>query len=253
MIRTKSHLIENIRCAADAFILRLDAPDVAFIASPGQFLMVQTHRKEAILRRPFCISDVEGGEVSLLIREVGEGTKHLRNIRRGETLDIIAPLGKGFSIPEKGSVLLVAGGIGIAPFIFLIRRLNEKGVNTTLVFGCKTKDQLYLASHLKRLCSVAVFATEDGSYGDEGTALDSAKKILSDGSSFDFVYTCGPRTMVQGVARLAREFGLVGEASLEERMACGIGVCLCCSTRLSDGSKIKLCSDGPVVSLSRLV
>ncbi|MCX7704552.1 MAG: dihydroorotate dehydrogenase electron transfer subunit [Planctomycetota bacterium] len=252
MKRVKSKVLANLRCADDAFILRLDVQNSAHSAMPGQFLMLHIPNGRTFLRRPFSIADSEGGEITLLIREVGEGTRSLRALKENTPLDIIFPLGRGFSIPHADKVLLVAGGIGVSPLIFLIKFLRARGISTTLVFGADTARHLYLSDHLERLCNRTVFVTEDASSTGRGTAVDAAAKLLEQGERFDFLYTCGPTPMLRAVSELAKKFHLEGEASLESRMLCGIGVCLACSFKIENGRRLKICSEGPVLPLSAL-
>lgn len=252
MIRKKVRLIECVRCAEDAYILRLYAPDIVKEAEPGQFIMVQIPSLYTIVRRPFSIADAVDDCLHLLIRIVGEGTEHLCRLKAGMTVDVIAPLGSGFSIKGRGRVILIGGGIGIAPLIFLLKKVRQKGAHTTLVFGADRKEHLYLADYVGRLSDYTVLVTEDGSRGEKGTALDVAERLLSGDNNYDFIYACGPQPMLKGVTRLATRAGIDGEISLETRMLCGLGLCRCC-TLITRNHNIRLCREGPVVPIRSLL
>ena len=250
MGRRKARLLESVRCADDVFLLRLRIYGTPCAAEPGQFAMVEVPPPHAVLRRPFSIVGVSEASVHLLVRVKGEGTKALCNLSRGALVDILLPLGKGFSM--KGEMpLVVAGGIGIAPLLFLLKKLKLRGIDSTLLFGASTKEKLYLSDYISTLSGKVTLATEDGSAGVEGTVLDVMEDVLKGDGRYDFIYACGPEAMLRGVAELARKAGIDGEASVETRMFCGLGACSCCSLRTSTAN-IKLCVEGPVVPLRSL-
>ena len=250
MVRRKARLLEAVRCADGVFLLLLRTHGAPCAAEPGQFAMVEVPLPHAVLRRPFSIVEISEESVHLLVRVKGEGTKALRKLDRGAPIDLLLPLGRGFSVKGE-KPLVVAGGIGIAPLLFLLKNLKRRGINSTLLFGASTKENLYLLDYISTLSREVTLVTEDGSAGRKGTVLDVMEGALRCDSGYDFIYACGPEAMLRGVAELAAKAGVDGEASIETRMFCGLGVCSCCSIR-TPTANIRLCVEGPVVPLRSL-
>lgn len=245
---------------------------------PGQFAEVRVDGEpRTFLRRPISVCDVdyERGEVWLLVAVAGAGTRRLAALREGESLNCILPLGNGFTLPEESSgmpTLLVGGGTGIAPLLFLGRKLCERGCMPTFLLGAKSKNQLPLTEKFRRYGAVHL-STEDGSAGSHGFVTDNpVLKYTSlgvprpDGQSaaqhsiidpspnclFDRIYACGPKPMMIAIARYARKNGIPCEVSLENMMACGIGACLCCIEPTVNGNR-RVCADGPVFNVDHLL
>ena len=226
---------------------------------PGQFAQLQTGG--ALLRRPISIHNVEGGRVWFLIQTVGEGTRWFQTLRVGDRLNAVMPLGRGFSVPEPGGrVLLVGGGVGVAPLLFQGRTLRAQGVDFAFLLGARTGSMLLQLEEFRRVGPVFI-TTEDGSVGERGFVTQHSiveksekrkEKSGEDVSGFTLVQTCGPTPMMRAVAQMARERGIACEVSLENRMACGIGACLCCVTETREGHKC-VCTDGPVFRSEDLV
>ena len=222
-------------------------PDIA----PGQFVQVRIDDSQSTyLRRPISIHDVDfqNNEVTLLVQQVGEGTRHLAQVELGNILNMVFPLGNGFSFPKKGeSCLLVGGGIGIAPLFYFAKVLNERGIRPTLLLGGKTEADLLRLSDYQQLGDTFV-TTEDGSLGEKGFVTQHS---LWQKQSFDKIYVCGPKPMMKAVAKLAVEKDIWCEVSLENLMACGLGACLCCVEDTMDGH-VCVCKEGPVFNTRRL-
>ena len=222
-------------------------PDIA----PGQFVQVRVDGSPSTyLRRPISIHDVDfkQNEVSLLVQQVGEGTRHLAAANVGDLINIVLPLGNGFSMPEKADkVLLVGGGIGIAPLYYLAKVLNEKGIRPTLLLGGKTQTDLLRLADYEQFGQTFV-TTEDGSLGEKGFVTMHS---VWQKQSFDKIYVCGPKPMMKTVAKLAAEKDAWCEVSLENLMACGLGACLCCVEDTVDGH-VCVCKEGPVFNTRRL-
>lgn len=235
----------------DAVLLRLRSKNQLLTIQPGQFANVQVDGSSTTyLRRPLSIHDVDNAnnEVSLLIQKVGEGTKRLAEKKYGDKVNMVYPLGKGFTMPAQDErVLLVGGGIGIAPLYYFAKKLNDKGIQPTMLLGGKTKDTLLRLTEYQKLGDVFV-TTEDGSLGEKG--LVTAHSLWKD-QRFDKIYICGPRLMMKAVAALAKEKKTWCEVSLENRMACGIGACLCCVEDTVDGN-VCVCKEGPVFNIDQL-
>ena len=222
-------------------------PDIA----PGQFVQVRVDGSPSTyLRRPISIHDVDfqKNEISLLVQQVGEGTRHLSSAKVGDLINIVFPLGNGFTLPKKSeSVLLVGGGIGIAPLYYFAKVLNDKGIRPTLLLGGKTESDLLRLVDYQQFGETFV-TTEDGSLGEKGFV--TMHSIWQE-KLFDKIYVCGPKPMMKAVAKMAAEKDVWCEVSLENLMACGLGACLCCVEDTVDGH-VCVCKEGPVFNTRRL-
>ena len=230
------------------FTLTLQHPSNLPEIAAGQFVEVEVPgNKEVMLRRPISIHDVDTGSntIALLIQVVGKGTKTLSMMNIGEHLNIIYPLGHGFSI-EGDKVLLVGGGAGIAPLLYLSKCLAAKGIRPTILLGGRTAALIPVQKDFEPFGNI-FFATEDGSLGEKG--LVTQHSIFHE--SYDHIYTCGPTPMMKAVARHAMAEGIECEVSLENMMACGIGACLCCVVDSDQGHKC-VCKEGPVFNAKQL-
>ena len=233
-------------------LLRLKAecalPDIV----PGQFVQVRVDGSPSTyLRRPISIHDVDfkQNEITLLVQQVGEGTRHLADTETGNRINIVLPLGNGFTLPERGErCLLVGGGIGIAPLYYFAKVLNEKDVRPTLLLGGKSQSDLLRVADYQSLGETFV-TTEDGSLGEKGFVTMHS---VWQQQSFDKIYVCGPKPMMVAVAHFARKEGVFCEASLENLMACGLGACLCCVEKTTEGN-LCVCKEGPVFDVKRLM
>ena len=252
--------------------LRIDieCPEIARTAVPGQFVQVRvTEGSDPFLRRTFslCGSDPGKGTVSLMIDVVGRGTVLLCGARRGHTLNLLGPLGAGFDLSAgaPGHWMLVAGGIGAAPLIFLAGRLAEaRGKRVTFLMGARTKPHHAMLDGMLPERVPVIPATDDGSLGYHGPIGDLLDTLLPSNypacartrgdPTFapDVIAACGPRPMMAAAARIAHERGIPCWVSLEERMACGIGACLGCAVRIADGRMARTCLDGPVFDAEEL-
>ncbi len=220
---------------------------------PGQFVEVKVDKSpKTFLRRPISIHNVDRAknELWLLIQLVGDGSRTLAEVLPQERVNVVLPLGNGFSMPAEAqkSLLLVGGGVGIAPLLMLGAELKSKGYAPTFLLGARSSKDLLQISEYEKVGRVLV-TTEDGSFGEKGfvTNHSSLEK-----EQFDKVYTCGPTPMMKAVASFAKKKGIDCEVSLENKMACGLGACLCCVTETNDGHKC-VCSDGPVFNIKDLV
>ena len=232
-------------------LLRLRAEQALPEIAPGHFVQVRVDGSPSTyLRRPISIHDVDfwKNEVSLLVQQVGEGTRHLAAAEMGSVINMVLPLGNGFSLPQKGEkCLLVGGGIGIAPLYYFAKVLNEKGIQPTLLLGGKTESDLLRLYDYQKLGETFV-TTEDGSLGEKGfVTMHSVWQM----QGFDKIYVCGPKPMMKAVAKLAAEKDVWCEVSLENLMACGLGACLCCVEDTVDGH-VCVCKEGPVFNTRRL-
>ncbi|MEW6276115.1 MAG: dihydroorotate dehydrogenase electron transfer subunit [Bacillota bacterium] len=251
------------KLAADCYRISFISPEIAGLARPGQFLHVRINPGlEPLLRRPFSVHAVNQrtGEIALLYRVVGRGTRLLAQKKKGDLLDLIGPLGRGFTLPAAGqNVALVAGGIGIAPLYFLLQTLAGAGNSPDVLLGARTAGELFLASEVRELAGKAAVlaATDDGSYGHRAPVTELLAKLLAE-KKVEIVYACGPAAMLKVVASLLEQYGVDGEISLEERMGCGVGACLSCVCKMRDkkGQDVsyrRVCLEGPVFKAREVV
>lgn len=240
-------LVEK-ECYGNAVLLQLRSgqplPDIA----PGQFVQVRVDDSPSTyLRRPISIHDVDRDNhtISLLVQMVGEGTRHLGAVSIGESLNLVLPLGKGYTLPSANErVLLVGGGIGIAPLYYLGKRMAVKPV--FLLGGKKASDLVRLDAY--SALGETLVTTEDGTLGEKGmVTMHSVWKERK----FDKIYVCGPKRMMMAVADIAKKNDVWCEVSLEHMMACGLGACLCCVEDTVDGN-LCVCKEGPVFNVRRL-
>lgn len=230
--------------------------EIARNAVPGQFVQVRTTTgTDPFLRRTISIADVDpgGGLVTLLVDAVGPGTDLMCGAPSGGSIDLIGPLGKGFDLTlgGDGACLLVAGGIGAAPLIFLGRALGASGRRVTVLMG--GRDAVAIETVRELLAGDDIrFATDDGSIGHHGFVSGLMDKVLAE-SLPAAIYACGPQPMMRTVARIAGDTGVPCQVSLEERMACGIGACYGCAVERLDGSILRACFDGPVFNAGEII
>ena len=219
---------------------------------PGQFIEVRVDGSSTtFLRRPISINfiDRKQNELWLLVATVGDGTHKLAELKEGDQLNCLLPLGNGFTPVHEGEkVLLVGGGVGVAPLLYMGAQMQQMGMEPTFLLGARTAKDLLLLDMFNRFGRVFV-TTEDGSQGEKGFVTNHS--ILSD-ERFDRISTCGPTPMMKAVARYARSKGIDCEASLENLMACGLGACLCCVEKTTEGN-LCVCKDGPVFNIKRLL
>jgi dihydroorotate dehydrogenase electron transfer subunit len=214
-------------------------------AKPGQFLMLWIPGVDEI---PLSILNAEkDGTIAVVVKKVGSATKALHKMEAGELIGIRGPFGNWFNVGQ-GKALMVSGGTGIAPLLFLARRLTVKAAKLVLVLGAKTEEEILFIDELKQICSSGnlVATTEDGSYGIECLATAPLEAMMTK-ERFDMIYACGPEQMIRKVFDLAEEHAIRMEASLERLMRCAMGLCGSCVI-----GKYRVCKDGPVFTKERL-
>lgn len=219
---------------------------------PGQFVEVRVDGSSTtFLRRPISINfvDYQANELWLLIAAIGDGTRALARLKVGDTLNCMLPLGNSFTIPEdkNAKVLLVGGGVGVAPLLNLGKVLNDNGIRPVYLLGGRSAKDLLLLDEFGKYGEVCV-TTEDGSAGEIGFVTNHS---VLHGVKFDQISTCGPKPMMMAIARYAHENGIFCEVSLENKMACGVGACLCCVEGTKKGN-LCVCKDGPVFNINDL-
>lgn len=227
--------------------LELIAPRVSGRSAPGQFVMVTVPGGGHLLRRPLSLFSVRGDRVGLLVEARGDGSERLSRLEIGETVDLAGPLGNGFPVEESGGALLLGGGIGCAPLQYLADELAAAGRHVDAAFGFRDLRAARLAAAFS--IENLWVASEDGSIGKRGTALDLAESIEVRPDTV--VYVCGPAPMISATGGWARARGLRGYASLEAHMACGTGSCHGCVVDTRRG-RLRVCSEGPVFQLEEV-
>ncbi len=244
-------IIENKPLNKDFFVLELVAGNNMPEMLPGQFVQVKVEGSpETFLRRPVSIHsvDYENNTIKLLIQIAGKGTKTLANLHNGDFLNIIYPLGNSFSLPAgTGISLLVGGGCGIAPLLFLGNYLKSKGYFADVLLGFRNSERIIEYNEYLKIGKVFL-TTEDGSAGEKGFATDHSQFRLQ---HYDMIYCCGPESMMKAVALYSKKNNITCEVSLENLMACGIGACLCCVIDTKNGN-LCTCIDGPIFNINDL-
>ncbi len=258
MIEQDIEIVFNKRVAVDTFFMGLRSPQIAAEARPGQFVMIKVGQgMDPLLRRPFSICGVrEDDLVLILYRVVGRGTTIMCDAREGESLSVLGPLGRGFEMSQRGDKpILVAGGMGIAPLIFLTS-ITEPG-SFAFLAGFGSAKEIVATDEIGFSEIDLSISTDDGSAGHRGFVTELLENRLAglNGNINPLVFACGPLPMLKEVAAITRERGLQGQVSLEASMACGLGACQGCAIRRSSEQSIAyyhVCQDGPVCDVNAL-
>lgn len=267
---------DNVEVTRDYYLLTLSPLDNIRRPDPGNFFMLSIgDGYDPLLKRPFSVHRSTDNNFQILYRVVGKGTGILRNKKPGDVIEVIGPLGNAFPVrTSMKNIILVAGGLGIAPIFALAERLRspvyhlqkrggatgrkKKGPGnrkTLLFYGSKTKDELLCLNELPAIGINPIISTDDGSYGYKGDAVSTLKKHLTrHGSriSDHVVFTCGPELMLKALAQMLKTMKLKGYAALEQNMACGLGTCLGCTVLTKAGYK-RVCKEGPVFPIGDIV
>lgn len=253
----------DVRRAGVYHVLSLTAPGIADDAQPGQFVTISMGGPESsmVLRRAFAIHQVQsrgvyGGTMEIVVSPHGMGTRWLADRRRHDQLSVVGPLGRPFSLPTRRvACVLVGGGYGSAPLFMLAEQLRDRGCRVDVLIGASTEENLFGVLDLKRLSSSITVTTEDGSSGLRGRITDALPEMI-ERSSADIVYACGPMGMLRAVSAITAERRVFTQCSVEESMACGIGVCMTCVLPIigDDGvtRMMRSCVEGPTVRGDRV-
>ncbi|ACV63162.1 oxidoreductase FAD/NAD(P)-binding domain protein [Desulfofarcimen acetoxidans DSM 771] len=252
-------VIKQERVGPGLYFMELQAPEIARKAVPGQFVHMQVSRElEPLLRRPFSIynADQDKGRLELLYQVVGKGTEILSKAAPGQNLSVLGPLGRGFVLPEKGQkVMVVGGGIGIAPLVFLLKELAAGGISAEVYLGARTKTCLPSLSQVGSMGFQPKVASDDGTIGYHGQITALLERDMADTAiAFlkpDMAYACGPKPMLKSLARLLLAKHIPFQVSLEEHMGCGVGACLSCACKIKANNQEgylyrHVCVNGPV-------
>ncbi len=222
---------------------------------PGQFVHVGLYNANLFYRRAFSVSAVshESGTVEILFKTIGRGTRALETLRLGDKVNLLGPLGRAFSVPAKGrTAVIVAGGVGVPPLLFFAETLINRGWDKRKIvfyYGGRSTGDIVERQRIKKLGFTFHPVTEDGTFGEKGLVTTPLKQELKDKTYANpFLYACGPEPMLKAVDKLAEEFQIPGELSLEAPMPCGFGICLGCVVPLKAGGFARVCQEGPVFS-----
>ena len=236
------------------------APDMAERANPGQFVSVGVEGNATLVRRPFSIYSVSrhgpwAGTIEIVFDVVGEGTRWMSSLVKHDVVDLVGPLGRPFPMPQQQvGCLLVGGGYGAAPLLYLAQRLQQANLRVDMIMGAGTQERLFNAIEAKRLATSALFTTEDGSFGTQGRVTDVMERAL-EASAIGVIYACGPMAMLEAVSAVAKRHRIAVQVAVEEAMACGVGVCMTCVVpykREGQIVNVRSCVEGPVLNGRRI-
>ena len=236
-------ILSNRLIAQSTWEMKL-ACDTGVFRAPGQFVNIKV--EDCYLRRPISVCDAQDGILTLIYKVVGKGTGIMEEMKSGDSLDLLYPLGNGFdtSCCKTGeTIVLVGGGVGLPPLYGLAKQLIAEGFLPEILMGFGSRDEIFYREEFETLGSSVRIATMDGSAGIRGTVFAAAE-----GRSWDRLFACGPEAMLHGVRDLAPD----GQFSFESRMGCGFGVCMGCSCRTKYGDK-RICVDGPVLTKEEII
>lgn len=266
ILNIKVKILSRKEIAPNIYLMKLKAPKIAQGVLPGQFIHIKCSKDNyPLLRRPLSIHriDKEKGEIFILFQVVGEGTKLLAGRTIGDDLDIMGPIGNGFNIyPESRKIMIVGGGMGVAPLLALCEESIRKGKEVRVLIGALEKELVIGEESFKIMGAKVDVATDDGSYQYKGLVTDLLKRIIKEGWLADQIFACGPKLKLKKIVEVSLDAHIDCQVSLEERMACGIGACLGCVCKIKTKGKKedrvrygykRVCVDGPIFGGSEVV
>ena len=254
-------MLSNERIAPGVFLMEITAPQICAAAKPGQFVHVRVVDSPIqLLRMPFGIYDCnpEIGSIEICFQIMGEGTTQLSSLSIGAAVDVLGPIGNGWSMPQDAKhALIISGGLGAAPMNLLARKMAADGKRVDVVMGGPTSERLVCRDRLTKSAQSSggkvLVSTDDGSEGLHGFCTQISDELLQDpDADYDYVCICGPGPMEKNAIKVPMAKGIYTEASFEKLMACGIGACLSCIVETVDGRK-RCCVDGPVFDVTKVV
>lgn len=254
-----AEIISNEEIVSGIFKMVLKSETLAQNAWAGQFLHIKcSDATDSLLRRPIsiCTFDRELNTVTIVYQVKGKGTELLAKMNAGSNVDVLGPLGKGYTIDTTNKkVLLVGGGIGIYPLYSVATAYANSDVKLDAVLGFRTKDLMTYENEFKDVCSQLEIVTDDGSYGKSGTVIAPMLDLIKE-NAYDLVYVCGPKPMINAIVEEHKKQTFPCEVSLEERMGCGVGACLVCACKTfnkdGEAEHKHVCKDGPVFDITQL-
>jgi len=249
----KYRIVEKKAIASDIYSYIIKCPEVAGIVQSGQFVNISASGHT--LRRPIsvCDFDRENGLIRIVFEIRGEGTREISRLREGDYIDMIAPLGRGFSfLDDAKHVALIGGGIGVPPLLSIAKHYGEKA---QAVLGFKSFDKVILANDFAEYGADVTICTDDGSSGFKGNVLPCFENVLNN-EKLDIIYVCGPLPMIRAISEIAEQKEIPCQVSLEERMGCGVGACIACVCKVKRRDKemfVRVCKDGPVFNSKEVI
>jgi len=266
ILKIKVKILSRKEVTPNICLIKLKAPEIAQEALPGQFIHIKCSKDNyPLLRRPLSIHriDKEKGEIFILFQVIGEGTKLLAQRAVGDNLDIVGPIGNGFNIyPESKKIMIVGGGIGVAPLLALCEESIRQDKEVRVLIGALKKDLVIGEEKFRNLGAKVDIATDDGSYKYKGLVTDLLEETIKEGWMADQIFTCGPKPMLKKIVEISLEAHIDCQVSLEKQMACGIGACLGCVCKIKTKDKKeykvkyeykRVCVDGPIFEGSEVV
>ena len=243
MLEMDARVVQQQELIETVCFLLVHAPEIARMAEPGQFVQLRILSGAFPLRRPVGVAavDREKGNIAFIYRVVGKGTKALSALQKDDTVNVLGPLGHGFSLAFERP-LIIGGGMGLSPLLYYAAALAGRG---DVLMGGRTAEELFWNTLFTGFARHIFLTTDDGSLGVKGFTTDLLPTLLSR-YDYDGIVVCGPEIMMRTVAKIAGEHHIPCEVSLEKRMACGLGACLSCSIDVRGGGRRKVCKDGPV-------
>lgn len=235
-------ILDNTKIARDVYRMILSTKLAPFVKC-GQFVEVEV--PGYFLRRPISVCEVDGDTITLVYKVVGQGTNVMHNMQQGEKISLFGPCGTGFPVEEE-DVVLIGGGVGVPPLVETAKQYRQIHKNVIVVLGFNTKEDMILVDAFQQLGCKVCIATMDGSFGTKGTVMDA---IADNALSCDFVLSCGPLPMLKAISKSFTH----GYISLEARMACGMGACMGCVVKDIHGESLRVCKDGPVFEIGKVV
>ena len=251
-VQEKAKLIKKQEIIKDIFKFEVQTTSIAKSAKPGNFIEIRvTDQVEPFLRRPISIYNINKEEetIEFIFQVKGKGTKLLSKKQEGEMIDILGPLGKGvFKLEQYSKIAIIGGGIGIFPLYELAKQAKHSGKNVSTYLGFRNKEMVMLENEFKEVSDNLIITTDDGSYSEKGFAIDYLEKDLK---NIDSIFACGPLPMLRAVRKLAIDNNIPCQISLEEKMGCGIGVCVGCAVKTANSTNespeyLGVCKVGPV-------
>uniref|UniRef100_UPI003216ADDF dihydroorotate dehydrogenase electron transfer subunit n=1 Tax=uncultured Draconibacterium sp. TaxID=1573823 RepID=UPI003216ADDF len=246
-------VVENKKLNSTNFLIKIKSDLTLPEIKPGQFVNVEVKdAADIFLRRPFSVFEVDYREntLSMIIKILGRGSKKLTQIKEGESMSLVFPLGKSFTYPEQTDrILLIGGGSGVAPMLFLAKESGLPVDNVDILLGARTREDHIDVCNYSSYAKLH-YASEDGSLGEKGFVTQHSV-FTTNLAAYNKIYACGPDGMMRAIAKEAKAAGVFCEVSLENLMACGFGVCLCCIEPTNKGNQC-VCTDGPVFNINEL-
>lgn len=238
-------IVQNRAIAQNIYDMTVESTEITKDVRPGQFIHINCGGR-TLLKRPISVCDVNGSELRLIYEVKGEGTKNLSQLQEGEPIELLGPLGNGFfQEQESQKPVLVGGGIGVFPLLYLAKQLKQK---PNSIMGFRNRSLITLETEMKEVSEKLFITTDDGSYGRKGFVSDVLLDLIEKNQA-DMVYACGPKPMLKVLQKLCSQRDIPLQVSMEERMGCGIGACLTCPCKVKENNEVNyksVCKCGPV-------